>query len=769
MKSINLMLSLVFLAGQPMLIYGQTIAEKKESLQRNDSEMDPNTLEQLRVVNQLIEEKRFELNRLYEEARSLYQTGGHLNLYEPLIAQIRSLKGEIVEIQNMWRLETASMVQNEEYALWHQPDTTLHQLVMDYGAPDYLYLIPPEVSGIRMSLNSTLPIPRESWSECLELILTQYGIGIRQLNPYLRELYVLRNDPSSIKGILDKQEQLDFYTPHARVCFILTPHATDPRSDLLFLQKFSSPVSTKVEILSGKIFITGSVDTIRELLKLFAFAQQGERGRQDFQLVTLSKINAREMETILNCAFHDHRAASGEGSTIRVIPLEHLSHSLFLSGSGEEVKRALSLIRDVESQIEDPQEKTVFWYTTKHSDPEELASVLAKVYDLLIGMPAKKGEPSKKEAPKDSKETLIVPAMHVGPKGGKRTSHKTADGQNNFIVDPKTGAIIMVVEADALPKIKDLLKKLDVPKKMVQLEVLLFEKKISHSNNVGLNLLRLGSEAKNLAKTGLSWGAGGGAVGILEFLISHNKGSGIPAYDLAYQFMLGQEDVQINASPSVTTMNQTPATIAIVEEVSIDSGADDKKSRIYTRAQYGITIQITPTINMDDTINGSDEPGFVTLETDITFDTPKKNPNDRPDVTRRHIKNHVRIADGQTVILGGLRRKSTQDNKESIPFLGDIPGLGKLFSHTTMDDETTEMFVFITPKIIADPIQDAELIRKEELKRRPGDTPDFLHELVKAQEIDKRRLFEGSLTALFGRDQNSTNAPQKRGGEYDGS
>ena len=756
----------ILLLGHMFPVHGQTIAEKKAGFERSDNEMDPITLHELREVNQLMDEKRSELSHLYEQARALYLSGADLERYSPLLQLIGQLKAEIAEVQNMWRLETASLVQHEEYALWHQPDTSLHQLVMDYGAPDHLYLIPPEVGGIRMSLNSNLPIPRESWGECLELILSQYGIGVRSLNPYLRELYVLRNDPSGIKGILDKSEQLDFYPPHARICFILTPSVTDPRADLLFLQKFSCPVETKIEIMGGRIFITSSVDTVQELLKLYVFATNGS-SRQEFQLVTLCKINAKEMEMILNSAFHDSKATASthEGSSLRVIPLEHLSQSLFLSGSCEEVKKALTLIRDVEAQIEDPQEKTVFWYTTKHSDPEELATVLAKVYDLLTdAKPRANQADQKKEEPKKP-VTQIVPAIHVQPKTDSRTSHRTADGQNNFIVDTKTGSIIMVVEAEALPKIKELLKKLDVPKKMVQIEVLLFEKKVSNSNNFGLNLLRLGTEAKNTIKTGLTWGAGPCA-GILDFLISRNKGSGIPAYDLAYQFMLGQDDVQINASPSVTTMNQTPATIAIVEEVSIDSGSNEKKERIYTRAQYGITIQITPTINMDDQMSG--EEGFVTLDTDITFDTPKKNLNDRPDVTRRHIKNHVRIADGQTVIIGGLRRKSSQDTKESIPFLGEIPGLGKLFSHTTMNDDSTEMFVFITPKIIADPIQEAERIKREELKRRPGDIPEFLQELVLAQETEKKRLFEGSLSVLFGRHNPAAGSSPKKLGEYDG-
>ncbi|EPP37196.1 bacterial type II and III secretion system family protein, partial [Chlamydia psittaci 84-8471/1] len=66
--------------------------------------------------------------------------------------------------------------------------------------------------------------------------------------------------------------------------------------------------------------------------------------------------------------------------------------------------------------------------------------------------------------------------------------------------------------------------------------------------------------------------------GILEFLFKGNTGASlVPGYDLAYQFLMAQEDVRINASPSVVTMNQTPARIAIVEEMSIAVSADKEK------------------------------------------------------------------------------------------------------------------------------------------------------------------------------------------------
>ena len=189
-------------------------------------------------------------------------------------------------------------------------------------------------------------------------------------------------------------------------------------------------------------------------------------------------------------------------------------------------------------------------------------------------------------------------------------------------------------------------------------------------------------------------------------------------------------------------MNQTPTKIAIVEEfqsilvctrcaVTNETGLKNA----YTRAQYGITIQLTPTIHAKSDNNDSlDEPKFITLATDINFDTTAPSDDSRPDVTRRNIKNEVRIADGETVILGGLRRKISQSDQHSIPFLGELPGIGKLFSTTSLSDSNIEMFIFITPKIVPDPSDEYYEMRKKELLRRPGDIPEFLAEIDEAKK-----------------------------------
>lgn len=313
----------------------------------------------------------------------------------------------------------------------------------------------------------------------------------------------------------------------------------------------------------------------------------------------------------------------------------------------------------------------------------------------------------------------------------------------------------MVIEADILPKIKELIKKLDVPKRMVQIEALLFERRLNRENNFGLNLLRIGDCADNSDFTCFDFSP----TGLLQFILSRKKTCSMPAYDLTYRFLMTQEDIQINASPSVVAINQTPATIAIVEEISINTGIYNVATvggvtlqKAFTRAQYGITIDITPTIHITSEDNDfAEEENYVTLETDITFDTvqPGRDP-ERPDVTRRHITNEVRIPDGQTVILGGLRRKITDDKREAIPFIGELPGIGKLFSMRDLHDSETEMFIFLTPTIISNPLDDFERIKCAEMHRRPGDIPEFLCGLVAAREFEKNRLLVNSMVLLFG-------------------
>ncbi len=794
----------------------QTLSEKKASVKQQSQGMQMQgaqtqgiypPIEQLQIelqeVNKQLKEHKDTLLHLYEQGEQLQLKQAAEEEYKQLLVEVGAEQEILQKIQERQRLLSIHLAPNEEYTLWYQPETTIGQLVIDYGAQSFVYSVPPEVAAIRIGVSSHLPIPKEARGELLELILLQNGVGIRQLNPYLRQLYMMKLNGAAVSYVTDDRKSLELIPSRSRICYVLDPETSNAKAAMSFLERFSNPQTTSLQMIGKNVFITAPVEQVKELLKLYDFVHTSKDSLR-YRLVSLSnRIDAKEMEMMLNSIFYSsiETPQFPEAVYLRILALSSLPHSLFLYGPQEDIDRAVQMIENLENQMRNPIEKVVYWYSCKHSEAAELAKVLSQVYSSMQGAGGKGGgvggvEGNKGEAQdsdghakgssddqgsSEKRPHYGLPrqqgTLPISPESlvmGLTTKRETRmDDKGSFIVDNKTGAIIMIVEEGALPKLKALIKKIDVPKKMVQLEVLLFEKRVTGQSRIGLNLLRLGrvDQVSDTHKTGALWNDPSSAQGgILQFLISrHRTASGIPAYDLAYQFLLTQEDVQINASPSVVAVNQTKARIAIVEEISINQGADrstrsDIISDIYVRAQYGIIIEMIPTINVPDEEDGGDGKSYVTLNTSINFDTTKPSKDNRPEVTRRNVTNEVRVADGETVIIGGLRRKSKNDSKDMIPMLGEIPGLGKLFSTTVMNDSQIEMFVFITPKIIADPVEDMEKLRREQLSKRPGDIPEFLQRLVEAQDLEKRRFMAGSLRMILDVDDT---AHSTRGG-YDG-
>lgn len=792
------------------VLHAQTIAEKKSGLSYIGSDLSVEMQQFLDQVNHELDENEQQLQILYSQIRHLYSQNAEPDSYREQLEKINAIKTNMSRIEEKWR-EMAMHSQLEGYALWHQPNTTLEQLVIDYGAQDYVYLISPEIAGISLSINSNLPIPRASWDQMLELILAQNGVGIKQLNPYLRELYLIREDRSGLKFITNNRNDIAILPDNDRIAFLLTPEPSDVRRVWSFLEKFTNHNSTVLQVLGRDILIVARVVEIQELLKLYDFAL-AHRGDRDYRVIPLSRVDAEEMAKILDSIFGfltEETDMGSEGTRcapvptcsdngLKVIPLGQIAQAIFLVGTREELRKAENLVREVEGQVGEATERVIYWYGTKHSDPEELAQVLEKIYALMASTRAGmegggEGECCAAPSSKQQIENIIQqpdPSYDNGFSFGDnfvvnkmppREAPVANQDRSNFLVDLKTGSIVMVVEAEILPKLKDVIKKLDVPKKMVQLEVLLFEKKTKQQNSFGLNLLRIGHEARNKDRSSVTFNDAAHDhphhQGVFEFLLSNAKHSCIPAYDIIYKFLLTQDDIQINASPSVLAINQTPATIEIAEEISVNTGIYEVGTNAgsgvalrdsFARAQYGIKIGITPTIhmaqmNMESCID--DCPNYVTLSTDITFQTFSPSHNNRPDVTTRHIVNEVRVPDGQTVILGGLRNKTKRDRVESVPFLGEIPGIGKFFSMTEMHDDGTEMFIFITPKIILDPCEQLEQYKLHQMALRPGDIPEFLCALERSWECAKRQTVQGTLRIIFGRTPERCIASD---GEYDG-
>ena len=362
--------------------------KKKESLRETDTGLDPETENFLLQINKETQEIHNRIKELYKEVFQLYIHQAPPEQYRVLLHQINEERRYLAHLEESWREMAARQSGGGElYGLWHAPDTTLEQLIIDYGSQDYVYLIPPEVGGIRLSINSNLPIPRASWNEMLELILSENGVGLKELNPYLRQLYLFRENQSDLLSVTNRRAELEILPPNARIGFVLSPEPSEVRRTFTFLERFINPQTTVLQVIGRDILVVGKVSEVQDLLKLFDFVS-ANRGEEDYRLLPIVKLRADEMAKILETIFEQVRqgpeGAVNETNGLKVLVLQNMTQSLFLVGTKEEVRKAEDIVRNVEESIGGARDRIVYWYTVKHSDAEELADVLFRVYSLMV-------------------------------------------------------------------------------------------------------------------------------------------------------------------------------------------------------------------------------------------------------------------------------------------------------------------------------------------------------------------------------------------------
>ena len=159
--------------------------------------------------------------------------------------------------------------------------------------------------------------------------------------------------------------------------------------------------------------------------------------------------------------------------------------------------------------------------------------------------------------------------------------------------------------------------------------------------------------------------------------------------------------VQVLAEPNVLASNGKEASFLAGGEfpypvVSGTSGGTAAVSIEFK--EYGIRINFIPTITPRGTIRLQVAPEVSALdysnEVSISgFDVPG--------ITSRRVNTEVELSDGQSFIIGGLLDKSMTETFQKVPFLGDIPIIGKLFQSESRTKNDTELIVIVTPEIVS--------------------------------------------------------------------
>ncbi len=156
-------------------------------------------------------------------------------------------------------------------------------------------------------------------------------------------------------------------------------------------------------------------------------------------------------------------------------------------------------------------------------------------------------------------------------------------------------------------------------------------------------------------------------------------------------------EAKLLANPRILVLDNEEATFDIITEHpyverTVSAGTVTETVRF---KEVGVKLTVTPHVTRDGMLRLHIQPEFGVLVERVTLVT-----SDVPVVDTRKVDTIALIRDGQTVVLGGMRKKDVSKEINKIPFLGDIPLLGALFRFEGEDTAVTELIVFITPRIV---------------------------------------------------------------------
>jgi general secretion pathway protein D len=270
-------------------------------------------------------------------------------------------------------------------------------------------------------------------------------------------------------------------------------------------------------------------------------------------------------------------------------------------------------------------------------------------------------------------------------------------------LDEASNSIVVLAAQKDYEIIKNIVNELDKEQKQVFVKARIVEISEAASQRVGVKYGLEGGRATSDGLYTFAMNMGGSALALSPVLGSainlEDIKSGL-AFGASIDFLKTNGAANIVSEPSVLCVNNVESKIYVGQTQSIITSATNSDSttdltrNTYTREDIGLTLQVKPRIAND---------GKVTLQIEaIVEDVLDGSGGDSgmPTTTKREVTTRAIVKHGESVIVGGLIRNKDTENNDKIPLLGDIPLLGRLFTHSTDINDQLNIVIILTPYII---------------------------------------------------------------------
>jgi type IV pilus assembly protein PilQ len=331
-----------------------------------------------------------------------------------------------------------------------------------------------------------------------------------------------------------------------------------------------------------------------------------------------------------------------------------------------------------------------------------------------------------------------VAALLKGPQSQLLTS------RGQVAVDSRTNSLIIRDTKASLADIIPEIHRLDVPARQVLIEARIVNVDTSYEEDLGVrfgvtnpthltgtfaggnsmnqgaspqnvtNLLGIVDPTKrlnfNVPAAALSDGANPGSIAITLARIGSNL------LDLELSALEGESHARIIARPRVVTANQQKAVIQTGEEIPYQEATSSGATSV-TFKNALLMLEIVPQITPDNKINLSIKATEDSKGENIQVGTTGSTPTTIPAINTQEVQSNVLLNNNETIVLGGVYKLTKENTIDRIPFLGSLPVIGYLFSHTREASKKSELLIFITPKIIESRPTVAQLNERANLPR----------------------------------------------------
>lgn len=300
--------------------------------------------------------------------------------------------------------------------------------------------------------------------------------------------------------------------------------------------------------------------------------------------------------------------------------------------------------------------------------------------------------------------------------GGAEASGSLLSSRATVVVDQRTNSLLVTETAAKLEEIRKLINLIDVPVRQVVIEARIVNANASDAEKLGVawgasNLSVRGNGEQYItggSQTTVGGGAGTGGtsgvhgnivdlgvtdLGTSNFNLGFISANGRRLIDLQLSAIESSGHGEVVTQPKVITGDKQEASIKSGTQIPYQETSPNGASTTSFKDAV-LELKVTPNITPDDRIIME-----LNIKQDAIGDTAV---NGTPVINTNEIQTNVLVANGETVVLGGVFQTQEREAVVKTPFFGDLPLIGRLFRRTEVAKQKTELLIFITPRILSE-------------------------------------------------------------------